>query len=223
MLAVVTYQWGQKYPQFYVDRLRAAVKRNLLQPHRLVVVGDGPNVDLFIPDPDRHLCEIKGCFARLRLFDPLYQENVEIVAREKIDRIACVDLDNVITGPLDPIFDIDDPFAILQGANAANPCPYNGSVWMVRAGYRPDVWSDFSIEAAHALPHYEFPDDQGWLAHKLPGAKSWKVGASGIYGFEKMGWTTGDRLPDNASVVAFFGKRDPSKSLHLDWVRKHWR
>jgi hypothetical protein len=33
---------------------------------------------------------------------------------------------------LDPLFDRDDEFTIMQGFNQTNPCPFNGSLWMFR-------------------------------------------------------------------------------------------
>jgi len=139
------------------------------------------------------------------------------------DRIVCMDLDLIITGSLDPLFDRPEPFVILQGANSVNPCPYNGSMWMVKAEYRPDVWSDFTLDAATAVPWYAFPDDQSWFAHKLPNAAGWRAGPqSGAYAFKKPGWPKGDGLPADARLVAFPGFRDPSQFTHLPWVRDHW-
>lgn len=212
MLHICTWSWGDKYSTEYAARLFAGAREHIKQP--------------FIPgllspiDEDRFLTQIPGCFARLRLFDPIWQGHLGI---NPGDRIVCIDLDVVVTGALDDLFDHDDPFAILQGANASNPCPYNGSIWQLRAGYRPDVWSDFSIEAARAVPHDKFPDDQAWFAHKLPDAARWRVGAeSGIYAFKKPGWPKGDDLPADARLVCFPGARDPSQFTHIDWVQKNW-
>jgi hypothetical protein len=69
---------------------------------------------------------VPGCFARSALFDPEWQARHGI---EPGDRFVCLDLDLIVTGPLDGLFDRPEPFAILQGVNASNPCPYNGSVW----------------------------------------------------------------------------------------------
>jgi hypothetical protein len=84
-----------------------------------------------------------------------------------------MDLDLVVTGPLDALFDRPEPFVILQGVNAVNPCPFNGSLWMLEAGYRPDVWHEFSPELAAKVPFHEFPDDQAWLADMIPDAAGW--------------------------------------------------
>jgi hypothetical protein len=211
-LHCVTWLWGRKYGLGDIAKLRAGLERNIAAPFRFFVVR--PQAE------DQHLTAINGCFARLRLFDPAWQELNGIRAG---DRIVCIDLDVVVTGPLDAIFDHDDPFAILQGANAVNPCPYNGSLWQLRAGYRPDVWSDFTREAAARVPHWEFPDDQAWMHSKLSGAARWKVGpSSGIYGYQKPAWPGGDGLPADARLVVFPGWRSPEKFKHLAWVKQHW-
>jgi hypothetical protein len=212
LLTVCTWKWGTRYGAEYVDRLSAGVTRNLRQPHDFRV---------FTPEPeDEHLTAIPGCFARLRMFDPEWQ------ARNGFkpgDRIVCLDLDLIVTGQLDELFDRTDDFVILQGANAANPCPYNGSVMMFRAGTNHHLWEDFSLDAVKSIPAYEFPDDQGWYAAKRPDAGAWNVGPeSGVYAYQKPGWPRGEALPKNASIVAFPGWRDPSGFTHLDWVKRHW-
>lgn len=212
-LTICTWLWGSKYGPQYVDRLRAGVNRHLKQEHRFRVFTPGAC--------DLALTKIPGCFARLRMFDPKWQEANGI---GQGDRLVCLDLDLVITGPLDRLFDRPEPFCILQHANAANPCPFNGSVMMLRGGAHPDVWSVFSLAAAGAVPFHHFPDDQGWLHHKVPDAAGWRCGASsGIYAFRKRDWPKDDGLPSIASIVAFPGHRDPSQFMHLDWVKQHWR
>lgn len=214
MLTIVTWLWGEKYGTNDVLKLRAGLARNLRQPYRMLVASPEPE--------DVPLTSIPGCFVRLRMFDPEWQANAMKV--EAGGRIVCIDLDVVVTGPLDPLFDREEAFLILQGANASNPCPYNGSLWMLRAGYRPDVWTDFSIEDAKEVPHYEFPDDQGWMAHKLPNAAGWKAGSSsGVYAFQKPGWPKGDALPSDARLVVFPGWRSPEKFKRLAWIEEQWR
>lgn len=223
MLTVVTWLWGTKYSADYPRRLVRNLRRHLDQPFHFVFVTDQPDSvggadKVSIPNPE--LIKVKGCFARLRMFDPEWQKQIDV---HEGDRVVCIDLDVIPTGNLDVLFNRPEPFLILQGANASNPCPYNGSLWMFRAGYRPDVWTDFSLKAAAHTKFYEFPDDQGWFAHKLPGEAGWKVGSpSGVYAFHKPGWPKGDDLPADARMVVFPGWRDPSKFTHLPWVKEHW-
>lgn len=210
-LIVGTWWWGTKYGLHYVTRLKSAVHRHLAEPYRWQLWQPGPSDKLLRG----------GCLVRLRMFSTEWQHDHGI---ERGDRVVCLDLDLVVTGKLAPLFDAADEFMILRGANAANPCPYNGSVMMLRGGAHPEVWDEFTIERAYAAPHYEFPDDQGWIWHKIPSAAGWQCGpASGIYAFKKPGWPKGDALPSDARIVAFPGSRDPSQFEHLPWVREHWR
>lgn len=210
-LTICTWRWGSKYPGQYVERLKAGVTRHLAQPFRFAV---------FAPEAeDEHLAEIPGCFCRLRMFDPAWQAKHGLTGR-----IVCMDLDLIVTGPLDPLFDRPEPFVILQGANASNPCPYNGSLQMLRAGAHAEIWRDFSVDAARKVPYFAFPDDQGWLAARLQDAAGWQAGpSSGVYAFAKPGWPKGSALPDGARMVAFPGRRDPCQFTHLDWVKENWR
>jgi hypothetical protein len=220
-LVISTWLWGDVYDRFYVNKLASAVARNLRQPYRFVCFTDRPRTFQAgveqIAIPDIGLTKIKGCLARLRLFDPEWQKQIGIT-----DRLVSIDLDTVVTGPLDDLFDRPEPFTILQGINTTNPNPYNGSVFMLRAGAHPEIWADFSLETINKLSFHAFPDDQGWFWHKAPGAAAYGP-ETGIYGFKKLGWPKGDALPANALIVAFPGWRDPQKFAHLDWVRENWQ
>lgn len=211
MIHFGTWSWGTRYPEHYIKRLQAGIARHVTEPHRFHVWKPS--------EEDMHLTRVQGCFARLRTFDPDWQKAHGITCGE---RIVCLDLDLVITGSLDGLFDKPLGFMILQGVNATNPCPYNGSVWALHAGYRSDVWSDFSLDAAARVPFYAFPDDQAWFAAKMPLAG--RLGpADGVYAFKKPGWPAGTDLPKNARIVAFPGHRDPSQFTWVPWVSEHWK
>lgn len=209
-LNIITFCWGKKYGGEYIERLKAGLMRHLKQEFRFGV---------FAPEAeDEYLTKIPGCFGRLRAFDPDWQARHGLTGR-----IVCIDLDVVIAGSLDALFDRPEPFVILAGANATNPCPVNGSLWMLRAGYRPDVWSSFSIARSYEVKFDAFPDDQAWFAAKIPDYASWKCGPeSGVYSFKKTTWPQGDDLPKDARLVVFPGWRDPSKFSHLDWIKQNW-
>ena len=210
-LNIITWRWGSKYPGHYVERLKSGLQRHIKQEFKFGV---------FAPEAeDEYLTKIPGCFCRLRMFSPEWQAKHGLSGR-----IVSIDLDAVITGPLDDLFDRPEPFVILHGGNASNPCKFQGSMMMLRAGVHPEIWSGFSLKEAFAMPAYDFPDDQGYLAAKLPDAAGWKVGPeSGAYCFQKPGWPKGEALPKDARMVAFPGWRDPSKFTHLNWVKENWR
>lgn len=220
MLSVITWLWGDKYSTEDVAKLANACRRNIKQPFRFLLITDDfkkapPGVEPWaIRDPE--LTKVPGCFARLRMFDP------EWMAWHDVDHALCLDLDLVVTGNIDHLPG-PEKFKILQGANSANPCPYNGSIIFIRVGCHPEVWKDFSIDAAKTIPFHEFPDDQGWIAHKVKNAQGWKAGEHGIYAFGKPGWPKGEALPQDARIVAFPGWRSPEKFKHLKWVKENWR
>jgi len=222
-LDIITWIWGTKYTTLDIRKLYSGVKKHLKQPFTFNVFTQGPLVGLpteivVRPIADPVLTQ-RHCFCRLRQFHPRWQE-----ANGFRGRIISLDLDAVITGPLDPLFDRPEDFLILQGVNSNNPNPFNGSVTMLRAGKHPEVWDDFSVEKARKTPFYEFPDDQGWIWHKLPNASGWKGGSpSGIYAFQKPGWPAGLVFPTDARIVAFIGAKKPSMYRHLGWVQRHWR
>lgn len=223
-LKIVTWLWGDKYPDEYPIRLAAGIRRHLRQALRLILITDRKSTIVGfdevwpIPDEDLPLLAVPGCFVRLRMFDPAWQ-----AAHGVTDRMVCIDLDSVITGPLDPLFDRPEPFVILQGGNSNNPCPYGGALMMLRPGVHSEVWSEFSLDAAAKIPRHEFPDDQGWIAHSVHGATGWKCGpSSGVYVFRKPTWPASDLLPADARLVTFNGWRNPKTFKNLDWVRKHW-
>jgi hypothetical protein len=224
MLAISTWLWGDKYSTEDVRKLRTGIARHLKQPFRFLVMTErerkwNPPADTerhAIKDPE--LLEHKGCFARLRMFDYGWQHN-----RGIDDRLVCLDLDIVILAGLDKLFNRPESFVILAGANSVNPCPFNGSVMMLRPGHHGELWSDFSMEEAQKIKFHEFPDDQGWIAHKLPNAATWKCGnSSGIYAFRKPGWPPGLVPPPGARIVAFPGARQLKDYTKLPWVKQNW-
>ena len=135
MLNIVTWHWGKKYSAEYVRRLARGLRRHITQSHRFIVMTDRSGIPEFecheILGADRELLSIKGCFARLRMFDPKWQHSL---ALDGAKRIVCIDLDTVICGPLDPLFNRTERFVILHGANAANPCPYTACLFMLQSG-----------------------------------------------------------------------------------------
>lgn len=211
-IKICTWLWGDKYNDAYVRKWADGLHRHVKEPHELII---------FKPQSeDKYLTKIPGCFARLRMFCKEWQNEVGL---KKNERIVCTDLDVVFTGTLDPIFAREETLVILAGANAINPCNFNGSLIMLRGGYHYEVWQEFSLEEANKTKYFSFPDDQGWLWNKLPNAATWQVGpSSGIYSFQKPGWPGDDKLPAGARMVVFPGWRDPIKFQRLQWVKDHW-
>lgn len=223
MLFICSWLWGDKWSPIYAERLHCGLARNLTLPFHFILITD-QKINYTVETRPinkklQPLLELPGCLARVSMFDAKWQKSI---GANRGDRIINVDIDAVITGSLDVLFDRDEEFIIMQGYNQTNPCPFNGSLWMFRAGERHDVWDEFSLEnfAKFNVPIHSIPDDQGWLHSRFPNAAAWTV-HDGVYAFKKIGWFGRRRMPCNARFVAFPG-RDPAKYPECDWIKKHW-
>lgn len=235
-LTVVTFLWKppagyrSKYTAAHVDILRRMVRRNYAFPHRFVLVTDDPT-GLTEPDIEvfqlwDDLSQVKNpngsnnpsCYRRLRLFAP--EPGAWLGPR-----FVCIDLDSVIVGDMGPLWNRPEDFVIWQ-APGGNRNPYCGSMFMLRAGTRPTVWTEFDevhspIETIRAGL---FGSDQAWIALNLGGDEATWAKAEGAYSY-RMQVEKKSALPANAAVVFFHGKPDPWEPgpQRKAWVRENYR
>ncbi len=182
MLTILTWLWTQErsravYTASHVNIFASMVRRNLSTPHRIACVTDTPDgidprVEIIAPPGD--FMDISNpkwsngkpqCYRRLSMFR---RDAADIFG----ERFVSMDLDCVVGGPLDPLFDRDEDLVLFKGTHRSRP--YNGSLMLIRAGCRPDVFEDFSQEAALESGSKFCGSDQAWLMHKLgPNEPTW--------------------------------------------------
>lgn len=183
MLTVMTWYWIQPngraaYKPEHVRIWADMVRRNLTIPHRLAVVTDVPGDygDLIVIDPPRDFENVRiptwgedkpQCLRRLAMFAP--------DARKRFgDRFVSMDMDCVVSGSLDPLFDRNDDFVMYRGTHERRP--YNGSMVMMTAGARPQVYTEFTPEGAAKAGRDYIGSDQAWISRTLgPGEATWGV------------------------------------------------
>lgn len=227
------YLWGTYRSQFgpeQVHTLRNMVRRNLKIPHEFFCVTDdaaGIDADVRIiplwPDhrsiPSPHGAGNPSCYARLKAWS---QDAKEIIG----DRMWLLDLDVVITDDVTPLVDIPDDFRIW--GDTAKGTPYNGSMVLMDAGARRQVWDQFdpleSPKRGRALGY--IGSDQAWIGACLgPHEKKWGP-QHGVYSYRNEIQHKGGVLPPGARIVIFHGSVDPwhptTKTRHR-WVREHYR
>lgn len=184
MITVLTWLWSQpggrqSYTAQHVNIWRDMVVRNLSMPHRIACVTDlrdgiDPRIEIIKPPRDFEDVRIPTwgpdkpqCLRRLAMFR---RDAAEIFG----DRFVCMDLDCIIGGSLDPLFDRPDDFVIFNGTN--HDRPYNGSMMLLRAGARPQVYEDFTPEGAAAAGQKFLGSDQAWIGHCLGwGEATWSA------------------------------------------------
>lgn len=239
MLTIVCWKWkpeeGAKhqwkrdgFSAYHVNALRASVERNLTLSHRFVCVTDdfkGLHSSVETVNINRHFREFKdfgGCYRRLKAFD-------------MATALACfgtkfisLDLDVVVTGNLDSLFQFDD-FRIWEDSFHRRT-PYCGSLWGMRSGAREFVYSDFLKDPEGCIRKAQagkmMGTDQAHISRCLhPGETSWTI-ADGVYNYNTRVRRPNNQLPPNAKLVFFNGKYDPSQpelQRVCPWIGDYWR
>lgn len=244
MLEIVCWKWkpAARYRSQFgpetVNTLRRMVARNLKLPHRFTCVTDDPTgidkhvriVPLWkefgnIPNPSG--AHNPSCYRRLKIFSP---EAKELFG----ERIVSMDLDVVVTGDLTPLFDRDDDF-VIWGGQSIQPgrnggalfCWYNGSIMMLKAGSRPQVWDKFDPNKSPAEAHRANSrgSDQGWISYILGKEEKIWSDKDGIYSFRNQIYRRVGGLPANTKLVVFHGKQDPWDPAVQNispWIKKFY-
>jgi hypothetical protein len=234
MLSVVTFKWKpaagyrSTFTAEAVNTMSRMVARHYPSPHRFICVTDdaaglAPGVEAiplwkdFATIPSPHGGHNPSCYRRLRVFDPA-------IAEQLGPRFVCVDLDTVITGNLAPLWDRPEEFVIWGETDPRSW--YNGSMFLLSAGARPQVFRAFDPKTSpqRAKAAGKFGSDQGWISYCLgPGEPTWSR-KDGVYSYRVHLKPNGGRLPAGARMVMFHGHVDPwsKESQQLPWVKEHW-
>ena len=238
-LSIVTFKWKPigNYRSIFgpeqVKVMRSMVARNYPEPHRFICVTDDPagledveTVPLWddyahIPNPS-----FRGgpsCYRRLKVFS-------RDIGKVLGERFVCLDLDMLITGDLRPLLNRTEDFIAWKNPNPM--WPYNGSMFMLTAGSRPEVWESFDPETSPSISHSANckGSDQGWMSYVLgPSEATWGT-QDGVWSYQdqilrRRGVTLAERLPSGAKVVAFHGAIDPWHRVakRTPWIREHYR
>jgi hypothetical protein len=230
MLRIVTclwhdpkYRWNDAfiYGAEHVNRLARGIARNLTLPHEFVCVTDIPEgidpsiriVPLWSDNRD-----MGGCYVRLKLFAP---EMREIIG----PRFAQIDLDSVPVGNLDDVLGRSEDFIVWRDVNP--PTPYCGSMFMMNAGARSQVWTEFDREKSPACAREKgyVGTDQAWIGASLGKQEATWGPEHGVLSYRRDIPGMRETLPAGAKIVFFHGKLDPSEKRLQErspWIAKHW-
>ena len=236
--AVFCVKSGPKYPADYANRLHRMVARQLSVPHTFHCLTDDPRgLDpeivvhrLTPPDPGT-------CWNKLRLFEP------DLAAPGTV--ILYLDLDVVVTGPLDDLLSCrpGEDFVGQPDWNRPLFPQFNSSVMRLVAGSHPEVADVFRAQTrdgtlrrgdewdattggrdkvVYRRGWRRFGGDQEWITACLQPRRPVRTRAF------PAGWIVSYKkharrgLPDGAKVVVFHGSPKPHEVDH-DYVREHWR
>jgi hypothetical protein len=202
-----------------VNRLAGQLAEHLTMPHDVVCITDNPSgIDSAIrilPLWEDHR-ELGGCWRRLRAFAP---DMAELIG----PRFAWIDLDSVIVGSMDDVLGRNEDL-VLYRSNSALNTPYNGSMLLMNAGARAQVWDRFDPATSPALVKQAglTGSDQAWISHVLgPNESVWDAG-DGVMHFRR---DCVPDLPTHARIVFFPGPQKmhlPNARRHAPWINERF-
>lgn len=216
------------YPPATVRALRNMIKRHYPKEHRFVCVTDTPEDidadietiplwDDFANIPSPHGGNNPSCYRRLRMFAPNAAEWFG-------PRFVSMDLDAVIVNDISPIVDRPED-AVFWGDTNRNT-HYNGSLVLLTAGARPQVWTEFKPKESpqEAKAKGFFGSDQAWVSFILGTGEARWTRKDGVYSFRNDVQPNAGKLPADARIVMFHGAQDPwgQYAQQLPWVRSHY-
>ncbi|HEX2654266.1 MAG TPA: hypothetical protein VHN11_11535, partial [Xanthobacteraceae bacterium] len=181
--------------------------------------GIDPSVEIIKPPGDFEEVTIPTwgrnkpqCLRRLAMFR---RDAAQIFG----ERFVCMDIDCVVAGDLDPVFDVPNDLKI-YGGNPHPRRPYAGGMMLLTAGARPHVYEKFSPDAAALAGRRFLGSDQAWLSAVLaPGEATWGPEDGVVwYGIEQP-------HAENCRVMFFHGTPKPDQMVLAgdEWVSRHYR
>jgi len=187
MTRVVCLRTGDKYGPEYVERLGRGVAQNTSRPFWFEVITQA---------------QFPGWWQKLLVFP-------------SEERTIFLDLDTVIVGNVDFLFDYAGPFCILR--DFYRPHGYGSAVMSIAPGYGKEIRDGFLADADNIMRRLH--GDQNWIEEQVAGADRWQDVAPG-----KIGSFKADALqesPKGFAVCCFHGQPRPHE---VDgWVREAWR
>jgi hypothetical protein len=225
MQTVICMKWGTRYGADYVNRLASMIRRNTTRPTRIICYTDdssGVTKDVEtqplppIRIPDR--VSITG-WRKLSIWQyPLGDLSGEVLF---------LDLDLVLTGPLDPFFDFEPgTYCAIDNWTQPGERVGNTSVFRFTAGKHTHIFDDWVRDPEAVLARWRI--EQQYISDMIPEMKFWP--AAWCVSFKHnllprwpLNYFVDAKLPPDARIVAFTGKPDPDEALVGHWPDRNFR
>jgi len=232
MITFVLWKWRGRNPTLtytaeYVNAMVGMLNRYCSLEKRIICVTDQPAGIVCRTFPlwsdlggihnisGQHL---PSCYRRLKIFDRKTQEDLEICEGE---RVVSIDLDAVLTNPVDSLFVRTERFVGWHVPGTRHETVYNGSMFMFTAGDLGFLWREFTSKSpTQSLIAGYMGSDQAYLSHRLIGkeyAGGWTSTRDGVLSFTRD-VTRRKVKPTRGKIVFFAGRRKP---WHPDVLREH--
>jgi len=238
MANVICMKWGTKFGPEYVNRLHSMVSRHLRMPHRFVCFTDDANglnagIDVKpLPEMDLPPGKERGWRKLSTFVSPLF---------DLTGPTLFLDVDVVITGPLDDFFTHPGKFLIIHDWARPWRITGNSSAYRFEAGAHPEVL-DYFLKNIDRVKR-EVRHEQAYLSremHRMGLLEYWpkdwcvsfKYGCMPTFPLNLFRTPT---IPPDARVIVFHGHPQPDVALAgggkgiirrvrpTPWIAEHWR
>ncbi len=230
-LLFLCMKWGTRYGADYANRLYSMVSRHCTQPFQLVCFTDdtsglNPAIDARPLPPFAGVPEHLANKPWRKL--SLWQQNLgpDLTGRDAL----VLDLDLVITGPLDDFFTYHPgKYAVIENPTKRGKNIGNTSVFRFTVGKYPEICERF-LNNPEKLYREEFRIEQEYISATLhPRGEQVFWPRTWVPSFKEdllpcwpvRLWKV-TNLPQEARIVIFHGKPDPDEARDGKWPAKAW-
>jgi hypothetical protein len=226
MQTIICMKWGTRYGPEFVNRMWAAVQRNTVRPTRLVcLTDDTTGIDEAVschPIPDINLppALINTPWRKLTLWTaPLADLSGDVLF---------LDLDLVITGSLDEMFDFEPGrYCVIENWTQKGQGKGNTSAFRFPVGKYAHIFNDFQSDPDRVLSTYRI--EQLYISREIDDMVFWPELWCASFKHTLMprwplNFFKAPKLPAETRIVAFTGKPDQDEAMRGEWpVRAAWK
>ena len=226
MQTVICMKWGTRYGPEFVNRLWQAVERNTERPTRLVCLTDDKNgIDPAVqchPIPRIDLPEDLALtpWRKLTLWAyPLADLSGDVLF---------LDLDLVITGSLDAMFDYEPGrYCVIENWTQMGQGNGNTSAFRFPIRQHSYIYDNFQADPERVLSSYRI--EQLYISREIEDMVFWPNLWCASFKHTllpkwPLNFFKAPTLPQETKIVAFTGKPDQDEALRGEWpVKAPWK